>query len=296
MNNIKRAVESINQIDEDNLSLRIEQIKTHHRRRRNAIKFQQKLDRALESLVRVNFTDWKPDADEKSRKKANLEVMRLIKEARNGEGKIPGIVEFVKSVDAGRSPFDEIRDDADRQIKKLAKGLPTAAWIQANPGTDLPGLATIIAETGDLSNYPNVAKVWKRLGFAPYHGLACSTWKRESWRPRALTSEEWTEAAFASHRYAMMYQIALWLVNKQWIGAKKVAEETGIDIDDAEGRPNGRYGEVYYKRRQHTKITHPEWTDGHSRMDGIRIAMKAFLADLWAQWHQEVSATKQAAE
>ena len=45
-----------------------------HRQRRFAMKVQQKLDRSLESFLRINATEWNPNADEKDREKANREV------------------------------------------------------------------------------------------------------------------------------------------------------------------------------------------------------------------------------
>jgi hypothetical protein len=149
-------------------------------------------------------------------------------------------------------------------------------------GAGALGLATIVAECGDLSNYATPAKLWKRLGFAPYDGHAGSTWKRETWRPRSLSKDEWIENPFSGERYALMAQIATWLVNAQWIGAKK--SETG------EGKPNGPYGEIYAKRRTHTKTTHPEWSDGHRRKDALRVTMKKFLLDLWGEWHRNAVA------
>jgi hypothetical protein len=151
-------------------------------------------------------------------------------------------------------------------------------WVQSIHGAGALGLATIIAETGDLNNYPNVAKVWKRLGFAPFDGYAGSTWKRDTWRPRKLTAEEWTEHPFSGERYALMHQIAIWLVNSQWIGKAK--------SDTGEGKPDGPYGEIYAARRKHTLKTHADWSDGHCRMDALRVAMKAFLRDLHVEWNK----------
>ena len=43
------------------------------------------------------------------------------------------------------------------------------------------------------------------------------------------------------------------------------------------------YRAVYLARRAHTAVTHPDWTKGHSHADGLRIAMKAILRDLWIE-------------
>jgi hypothetical protein len=129
--------------------------------------------------------------------------------------------------------------------------------------------------------YSNVAKVWKRLGYAPYDGLAGSSWKRQSWRDGrpALTAEEWTANPFSGRRYALIHTISIWLKNKQWIGAAK--------SEDGVGRPNGIYGEAYAKRRAHTATTHPDWSKQHAHMDALRVMMKAVLKDLYLEWNPE---------
>jgi hypothetical protein len=253
----------------------VEAIKGHHRRRRYAMKVQQKIDRALESFVRINATQWTYDASEADREKFNREVAKIIASARKGDGdKL--IVELVQKTDRGREPFDAIRKAAESAMEKLTEHLPVAEWIKGVRGAGALGLATIVAEAGDLANYPNPAKLWKRLGFAPYDGHAGSSWKRQTWRPRTLTAEEWIANPFSGERYALMHQIIVWLVNAQWIGKAKT--------ESGEGEPNGPYGEIYAARRKHTMQTHPDWTDGHRRMDALRVTMKAFLKDLHVEW------------
>lgn len=247
-----------------------------HRQRRFAMKVQQKLDRSLESFLRINATEWNPNADEKDREKANREVKAIIDAIRNGAAH--QFADEVQMYDQARAPTDAKRAAAGKAMERAAKTLPIYPWVEAIRGAGALGLATIIAECGDLSNYATPAKLWKRLGYAPYDGHAGSTWKRQTWRPRTLTAEEWTENPFSGERYALMAQIVLWLVNAQWIGAKK--SETG------EGKPNGPYGEVYARRRAHTQTSHPDWSDGHRRKDALRITMKRFLLDLWTEWHR----------
>lgn len=252
----------------------VNDIRSHHRRRRFAMKLQQKLDRALESFIRVNATNWSPDLDEAEREKINKEVKAIIKSVRAGEPH--PLADVVTTSDQARRPADEMRASEEKAMTELAEQLPVYPWVENMRGAGALGLATIVAEAGDLSNYPNPAKLWKRLGFAPFDGFAGSTWKRETWRPRKLTAEEWIENPFSGERYALMHQIAVWLVNAQWIGKAKTAS--------GEGEPNGPYGGFYAARRAHTLTTHPDWSDGHRRMDALRVAMKSFLKDLLLQW------------
>lgn len=241
---------------------------------------QQVLDRKLESYVRINKTEWHVGDDEATREKANKEVKAKIKAARKGEGD-DGIIKVVQLTDHARAPADAERARHEREMETLAKSLPVAEWVETVPGLGYLGLATIIAETGDLSAYPNVAKVWKRLGYAPYNGHAGSSWKRPSWHEGqpALTSEQWIDNPFSGKRYSLIHVISVWLKNKQWIGAGKT--------DDGIGRPNGKYGEIYAARRMRTAITHADWTKQHAHMDALRVMMKDVLKDLWVQWNNE---------
>jgi hypothetical protein len=48
------------------------------------------------------------------------------------------------------------------------------------------------------------------------------------------------------------------------------------------------YRLVYENRRAHTAVTHPEWTDGHSHNDALRVVSKEVLKQLWRaarDWH-----------
>lgn len=254
----------------------VAEIRAAHRQRRFAMKIQQKLDRALESFVRRNATDWHPDLPEAERTKINNKVKEMIKATRAGKSDL--MAEVIATSDRARAPADELRTTNEKRMEKLAETLPVYAWTKDIRGIGALGLATIVAECGDLSNYPNVAKVWKRLGYAPYDGLAGSTWKRQTWRPRALTAEEWIENPFSGERYALTAQIALWLRNAQWVGKAKT--EDGI------GRPSGSYGEAYAARRARTAVTHPDWSDGHADTDALRVMFKEFLKDLWVAWRE----------
>lgn len=255
----------------------IDDLRSLHRERRYAMKVQQKIDRALEAFVRNNATVWSFDMAEDEREKINREVKAIIAAARKDGTGLPRIVEIVGTTDRARAPFDAVREAAEKNMEQLAAKLQVMEWIKTVNGAAALGLATIIAETGDLAKYKGPAKVWSRLGYAPFDGAAGSTWKRPTWRTRTLSAEEWTEHPFSGQRYALIHQLSIWLVNAQWIGAEK--SETG------EGAPAGYYGWVYSERRKHTAATHPDWTKQHSRMDALRVAMKAFLRDLWCEWN-----------
>jgi hypothetical protein len=66
---------------------------------------------------------------------------------------------------------------------------------------------------------------------------------------------------------------------------RALSEERGIHTPACSCSP---YRVKYDERRAHTAITHPEWTDGHSHNDALRVASKEILKDLWRaarDWH-----------
>lgn len=259
----------------------IEQIQISHRKRRFAMKVQQKLDRALESFVRRNATDWHPSMPEKEREKENRKALALIAAVREGDFSNPMaelISGEIEMTDRAREFADEQRRWHEKTMEKLAKSLPVYSWWDQFRGLGDLGLATIVAEAGALDRYPSKGHLWKRLGLAPYEGFAGSTWKRKTWRPRALTEDEWVKNPFSGERYALIHQIAMWLRNAQC----ESKEKSGTDY----GRPTGPYGEAYVHRREHTKVTHPDWSPGHAHMDALRYVAKRLLRDLWTEWRR----------
>src|SRR5262245_24927527 len=172
--------------------------------------------------------------------------MLLLKHIRAGmiENVDPDLIALVCATDASCEPWNLLQAQKRRELEVLARGLPAYAWVATVKGAGAFGLAQIVGLAGDLSSYPEPCHLWSRLGLAPYEGHAMSTWMRDSWRPRALSAEEWIEHPFAPERYAIVLQIASWLRNAQWVGAAKT--ESGV------GRPKGPYGQAYFDRRQHT--------------------------------------------
>jgi len=245
-----------------------------------AMKQQQKLDRSLESYVRINFTEWQEGASPEAIRK---EVKALIVSARKQEGET-AVIAAVSITDSGRKPADEMRGDREKTMEKLAKTLPVYPWWEGIKGVGPLGLATIVAETVTdrapfaISHYPTHSHLWKRLGFAPYDGLAGSSWRREKWRPRALTKEEWIANPFKPERYAFMYMIIESLLKHQTRSKKKT--------ESGETEPTGPYGEAYCRRRAHLRLVHPEWSDMHAEKDARRYTMKKLLRDLWREWHR----------
>ncbi len=254
----------------------IAELRAHHRFRRFAMAGQMRNDRSLEAFVRgqLGFDAGQSEAE---RKRLSDAARKEIEKARSGEDTLLAIIQATAASDQSRLPYDNLRSERERAMRALAKQLPVWPWVESVKGFGDLGLATIVAEAAAvraplaLSNYPKPDSLWSRLGYAPYRGHAGSTWKRPSWCDgEKLTSQEWIEHPFAGHRYALIHQVGLWLVNGQ-------------------AKDGGRYRDKYLERRARTAAAHPEWTKMHSHMDGIRIATKQLLCDLWWAWKRALA-------
>lgn len=82
-----------------------------------------------------------------------------------------GIVGFVLLSAASREPWAIRRAQTDLDMRTIAHGLPVwAHWASDIRGFSDLGLAIIVGEAGDLSDYPTKGKLFKRLGLGVFDG------------------------------------------------------------------------------------------------------------------------------
>ena len=178
-----------------------------------------------------------------------------------------------------RATWDKKRDEAESAMRALTKCLspPVIEFVKSVRGFGIDSLAVIIAETGDLSNYPARETVWKRLGLAVIDG------ERQRRVPGA---EAALEHAYDPERRAEVWSRMDPLFRAQWAGAR---DEDGVLVSKSgkpvavPAHPLGPYGEVYARRRAAT-AGREGWTPMHCKNDAVRVMSKAVLEDLWRVW------------
>ncbi len=110
----------------------------------------------------------------------------------------------------GIDAFDTMVNGLEKSMTTLVKQLPVYAWacLPEQRGFGELSLAIIVGEAGDLSNYANPGKLWKRMGCAPFEKNGKmqmpSTWKKS--KP-TLSAEEWTELGYCPHRRSDLWNI-----------------------------------------------------------------------------------------
>jgi len=223
---------------------------------------------AVKALVRRGL-GWRFDEEEGDREKVNARAARIVSAALAGKEQKPedvavfGILSAdLLTVSQAIAPCAAARHGIELEMKRAVRKLPIYAWAKNVHGLGELGLAVIIAESGDLSNYPKKGHLWRRLGLAPFEGQAYSTWRMKG----GFKADDWVEAGYSPRRRAEIYSC----VSEPLFRQQSVV--------------NGPYRAIYDRRREATAIAHPEWTKAHSHMDGLRIMTKYMVRDLWVAW------------
>lgn len=221
-----------------------------------------------------------------------------------------GLTGLINATSTAAVGFQSMVLGYEKQMEKLAKQLPVAKWAQLPPqrGLGMKSLAVIIGEAGDLSNYANPGKLWRRMGCAPYESNGtmqmASTWR--SGRNGKLSSEEWEDFGYSPRRRSVMYVIGESLIKGN--GTREATET-------ASALPCGPYRQRYLKKKQEAiDRNDPDWTPNCStckgcgenkngepckkcngrgfmvmrpHLHGMLLASKLLLKELWIEWNEE---------
>jgi hypothetical protein len=166
------------------------------------------------------------------------------------------------------------RKGLENTMTKAAEELPVAKWAEGVRGFGVLSLARIIAETGDLSNYDDKCKVWKRMGQA---GAGVLNGKAQ----RRVKGKGAVEQGFAPQRAAVMAPIGLCILRSQ--SATKATKKRAAV-------PAGPYRLAFdgYKNRilaESADGTRDKLTDGHAHNMALRWLRKLLLRNLWRAWN-----------
>jgi hypothetical protein len=187
--------------------------------------------------------------------------------------------------------FDDMVSRYEKQMIKLAKQLPAAAWVEQTEqrGFGMLQLAIVVGECGDLNNYEAPGKLWRRMGCAPFESKGKmkmpSTWRKE----KGLSAEEWEECGYSPRRRSIAYLIGESLVKqnqtgpyrKRYDAKKKEAGEKHpewIVCKPCKGSGKSKSG----KNCGNCKGTGDVWM--HCHLHGMLLASKLLLKNLWIEW------------
>jgi hypothetical protein len=158
-----------------------------------------------------------------------------------------------------------LETQAGKNLERHLKAHPLHDWQRDTVGVGARQLARLVAAIGD-----------------PY-------WNDLHDRPRTV-SELWAYCGFKPGQRRRRGVKSNWSAD-----AKKRAYLIAVSCIKSRNSP---YRGAYDRRREHTAVSHPDWTAGHSHNDALRYAAKMMLKDLWREArdiHEEMNMVEAAA-
>lgn len=175
----------------------------------------------------------------------------------------------IKTTLIGIEAFDSLEKEIKKEMVACANTLPIKAWVELpeQRGFGLFFLAIVIGETGDLSNYANPAKVWRRLGCAPwtFNGKTQmgATWR--SGKGGKLPAEEWERFGYSPRRRSLAYLIGEGIVKLN----------------------KGSYRTRYDEAKEIIQASHSDYSKLRCHRHGMLLATKLLLKNLWIEWNKQ---------
>lgn len=154
-----------------------------------------------------------------------------------------------------RTVLERSRKPLEKRMELLVTQLPVYDWGAGVRGFGALGLAQIVAECGDLANYANPAKVWKRMGLAVMDG---ERQRKHTDPAKALLH------GYNPQRRSIMYNIADSLMK---------------------GNRDGEYRSYYLAEKARQAEKHPDGAPIAAHNRALRHLAKRLLRDLWRAWH-----------
>lgn len=215
----------------------------------------------------------------------DLEHVRISNEnrLRDGLGLPPGHPELAW-LGALVETLARVEHEAVLNLQRRMRKHPLGPWGKAQRGVGEKQLARLLAAIGDP--YVNSAKGEPRTVSAlwKYCGLDV---RDDGSIPRRRRGEQSRWSGNAKMRAFLIAESCVKQLDPQCRGG-----HSEVDVHPCSATPAcacSPYRLVYDARRAHTAATHPDWTDGHSHNDGLRVTSKAILRDLWRaarDWHR----------
>lgn len=230
------------------------------------------------------------------RKKKFSEAMKVIDQIMEGEV-ASSVEEIVTTAMVSVVAFNRMKLVAEGKMEELAKQLEIAEWVSKpeQRGFGLLSLAKVLGETGDLANYANPGKVWRRLGCAPFTKegvtLMGATWRSRSNKKDVVTlrAKDWEEFGYPPRRRSLAYLIGEGLLKQnksiyreRYDTAKAIAmkKPDWTRCDKCKGTRK-----IKRSKCENCKGTGEVKMRCHNH--GMLLATKLLLKNLWIIWNGE---------
>ncbi len=194
----------------------------------------------------------------------------------------PDVAQLAATIEALRA----LEHNATLQLQRTMRRHPLGPWVKQAKGVGEKQAARLLAAIGDpywhtVDDRPRtVSQLWAYCGLhvipgqtlTDTRGLGAGDSSATGGDAHPRNATHATPGVAARRRKG---QRANWSTD-----AKTRAYLVAVSCMKSPGSP---YRDVYLARREHTAVTHPDWTPIHSHNDGLRITSKAILRDLWRE-------------
>jgi hypothetical protein len=196
----------------------------------------------------------------------------------------PDVAQLAALVDALKA----LEHQGTLQIQRAVRKHPLGPWVKATIGVGEKQAARLLASIGDpywntLHDRPRtVSELWAYCGLhvipgghwsGDTHGLIAAGDSTSTGGDAHVSREALPGFGVAARRRKG--------VKANWSADAKM--RAYLIATSCIKQASSPYRDVYDKRREHTAVTHPDWTPGHSHNDALRIVSKEVLKDLWRE-------------
>lgn len=240
-------------LGEQQITGTIDEIRAYYRELRYLMKSRIAMSNRLGAYVRTRL-GWSKQLQEEDEAAA----AKIVKAAAKAiEDRDPRFAAEIDATNAAAQAFGVAEARAELTLRKLARSLPVWARFGAGiKGFGELGLAVIVGEAGNLSDYDGFAKLWKRLGLGLVDG-------KQQGKPGAgATAMDWIAHGYSPQRRSTIFA---------YIGEPLLKQ--------------GPYRDVYLARKE-LELSRGK-SKGHSHMAAHRYMEKALIKHLWKAWRRE---------
>lgn len=248
----------------------VEELRGMQRHRATVMQSRIRQNNRLAAVV-AGFRGYHSGMKEKEREEKFEEARKEITQIMDGDTE-SDLAPLVKAHMEGIAPLVSLQRTIEKSMLANAKKLPVHAWVEHidRRGFGVLSLAIVVGEAGNLSNYANPGKVWKRFGCAPHEfggkNFMGATWK--SGKDGKLPGEEWEKFGYSPRRRSIAYLIGEGLIKQN---------------------ASGPYRARYDFTKDLFQKSHPDYPKQRCHRHGMLLATKMLLRDLWIEWHQKTT-------
>lgn len=251
-----------------------------HRQRVFAMDQRKRAMNAIGAFLRLQL-GWRLDLPAAERTAIAEQAATLIDTISAGETTGTGFDLIIEAALKAREPFVAIEDRSLKQMQALAVELPVWPVFGAEVrGFGEGSLAVIVGEAGNLANYANHSKLWKRMGLAVMGAGDGKADIRQGGLSKGAAKDDWIAHGYSAERRSRMFVIGdvlvkqqgpyreVYLTRKAYEVAK--AEEAGLIVAPSAKIPAGK--QALYR------------SQGHVHKRAQRYMEKRLLRDLHKAW------------